>query len=211
MKKILTFLLVFILNLTIHSEEIKTISPDGNIEINFRLSAKGEPEYRISYNNENFLSWSKLGLNFVESGKLTSGMQVVEVTSRTIDETYRIYSGKSKYSRNNCNETKVSLIEKSSPNRKLDIYLRAYNDGAAFRYGIPVQENLSSFMISTEETYYNFSGDYKCWAMKKDRFRHSYEGEYREYNLSNINNKPGDSTSYFPYITLPLTMKMNDG
>ena len=93
MKKILTFLLVFILNLTIHSEEIKTISPDGNIEINFRLSAKGEPEYRISYNNENFLSWSKLGLSFVESCKLTSGMQVVEVTSRTIDETYRIYSG----------------------------------------------------------------------------------------------------------------------
>ncbi len=211
MKKILTFLLIIILNFTIHSDEIKTISPDGNIEVSFRLSSNGEPEYRIRYYNDIFLNWSKLGLNFVESGKLTSGMQIVDVTAQTIDETFRIYSGKSKYSRNHCRETKVSLIEKSSPKRKLDIYFRAYDDGVAFRYGIPVQENLSSFMISTEESYYNFAGDYKCWAMKKDRFRHSYEGEYREYNLSNINNKPGDSTSYFPYITLPLTMKMNDG
>ena len=185
-------------------------SPDGNVKVNFRLNSDGEPQYRISYKTNGFLNWSNLGLNFKESGELNSGFKISGTETNSIDETFRIYSGKSANSRNYCNEIKISLEESSSPNRKLDLYFRAYNDGAAIRYGIPAQKSMSPFIISTEETYFSFAGDYQCWAMKKDRFRHSYEGEYREYRLSNIDNNPGDSTSYFPYITLPLTMKMNE-
>ncbi len=193
-----------------YSQEYKTISPDGSIEISFRLNSDSEAQYRISSKGDNFLEWSNLGLNFLETGNLNSGFRIVDVITQTVDETYRIYSGKSKYSRNFCNETRVSIEEINSPNRKLFIYLRAYNDGAAFRYGIPQQNNMSSFVISEEETYFNFSGDFECWAMKKNVFKHSYEGEYKKYNLSSLNNKPGDSTSNFSYITLPLTMKVND-
>lgn len=211
MMKFITIIIFLVFSIcNIFSADVKTLSPDSNIEIIFKLSDKGEPIYSISFKGIKFLNWSLLGLNFNESGMISSGMKIISVENVTVDETYRIYSGKSKYSRNNCNETKISLEEKTSPGRKLDLYFRAYNDGAAFRYGIPEQAGINSFIISTEETQFNFSGDYQCWAMKKDRFRHSYEGEYRPYKLSTINDTPGDSTSYFPYITLPLTMKMSE-
>ena len=110
---------------TQHSVE----SPDGNIRISFRLNSDLEPQYSITYRSQNFLKWSNLGLNFKGSGELNSGFKITSVENNSIDETFRIYSGKSAYSRNYCNEIKISLEEKSSPNRKLDIYLRAYNDG----------------------------------------------------------------------------------
>ncbi len=209
--KILVFVFLFAVNgITSIFPQYSVESPDGNIKMSFRLNSDLEPQYSITYRSLNFLKWSNLGLNFKGSGQLNSGFNIIGVENNSIDETFRIYSGKSAYSRNYCNEIKVSLEEKNSPNRKLDIYLRAYNDGAALRYGFPEQNNMNQFIISTEDTYFNFGGNYECWAMKKDRFRHSYEGEYREYRLSNIDNKPGDSTSFFPYITLPLTMKMSE-
>ncbi|MEO8513493.1 MAG: glycoside hydrolase family 97 protein [Ignavibacteria bacterium] len=210
MSKILILILGLVFIGNIHSEEIKTTSPDNSIVISFKLSENGEPLYSINYNGVQFLNWSKLGLNFKGSGMLASDLKLVTIARNTVDETYRVYSGKSKYSRNYCNETLISLEEKKSPARKIDIYFRAFNDGAAFRYGIPEQQNINSFEISTEETYFNFEGDYQCWAMKKNSFRHSYEGEYKPYKLSAINNTPGDTTSNFPYITLPLTFKMSD-
>lgn len=210
MKSIIPVIILFFLLFTnIFSKEIKTFSPDGNVEISFNISSNGEPLYSISYKGTRFLDWSKLGLNFKNTGLLNSDLIVISQERKTIDETYRIYSGKSRYSRNYCNEIKISLREKGTKARILDIYLRAYNDGAALRYGIPQQPNISSFVISDEETYFNFSGDYECWAMKKNIFNHSYEGEYRQYNLSTLNNLPGDSTSYFKYVTLPLTMKIS--
>ncbi len=211
MKLIIVLNFLFFPTGLLFAEDMITVSPDKIVEIHFKLSDKGEPLYSISFKGVKFLNWSKLGLNFNQSGTISSDLKILSVENVTIDETFRIYLGKSKYSRNYYNETKISLEEKTSPGRKIDIYFRAYNDGAAFRYGIPEQANINSFIISNEETYFNFSGDYQCWAMKKDRFRHSYEGEYRPYKLSTINDTPGDSTSYFPYITLPLTMKMNEG
>lgn len=210
MMKISIIVLFLLINVKLYTNEIRIISPDNNIEILFKLNEKGEPLYSISYNGTRFLNWSPLGLNFKGSGMLNSGLKLTSIGRNIVDETYRIYSGKSKYSRNYCNETRISLEEKKTPSRKIDIYFRAYNDGAAFRYGIPQQLNINEFIISTEETYFNFAGNYECWAMKKDRLSHSYEGEYRRYKLSNINNTPGDSTSYFPFITLPLTMKMSE-
>lgn len=211
MKKIILVILIIFFARINYSEDIKTSSPDNNIEILFKLNEKGEPLYSISYDGNVFLNWSKLGLNFKDSGMLNSGFTITSVGRNIIDETFRIFSGKSKYSRNYCNETRVSLEEKNSPFRKLDVYLRAYNDGAAFRYGIPQQPEINSFEISTEETYYNFAGDYRCWAMKKNQLKHSYEGEYKPYKLSTINNTPGDTASLFPYITLPITIQINEG
>lgn len=208
--KLFTVLITILLCNTVFSQLYNTVSPDKNIRITFRLDNKGTPQYSITFGKTSFLKWSDLGLNLKGSGLLNSNFKVASVSRKLIDETYPIISGKSKYGRNYCNETRISLEEKSGSPRKLDLYFRAYNDGAAFRYGLPEQQNISSFIIETEETNFNFAGDYKCWAMKKDRFRHSYEGEYLDYNISNLFSKQGDSLMNFPYITLPLTMEVNN-
>lgn len=208
-KSLLLFILVLFTTAS-RTQEIRTISPDGIIEISLRINSSGIPYYSITYRKERFLEWSKLGLELAGSGSLLNGaIKVVSTERKLIDETYPVISGKSKYSRNYCNETKILLEETSGQKRKLEIYSRAYNDGAAFRYGIPKQEALNDFVITREASYFNFAGNYTCWAMKKNTFRQNYEGEYRKYEFSTINNSPGDSTSKFTYITLPLTVEVN--
>ena len=91
------------------SEEIQTISPDGNVTIHFNLGSVGEPQYKVSFGGNEFLEWSKLGLNLKDGGKISADMKVVGVERESIDESYRLYSGKSAYSRNYCSETRISL------------------------------------------------------------------------------------------------------
>lgn len=195
----------------IKSAEIGTLSPNQYIAIRFKLDDSGVPYYNISYWNTTFLSWSALGLNFKDGGLLSKDLKVVSVSRKQIDETYPVISGKSKYSRNYYNETIIVLEEKSGQKRKMELYFRAYDDGAAFRYGIPEQNSINDFTLSTEETEFNFAGEYTCWAIKIDRFRQNHEGEYIKYKLSEVYNKPGDLLSAFPYATLPLTIEITGG
>lgn len=209
MAKILIYIVVLIT--TVNSQVYNTVSPDKNIKISFRLDEKGTAQYSVSSLNDDIdiIEWSDLGLNFKGSGLLMSNLKVISVKRTEIDETYRIISGKSKYARDFCNETEFLLEENKPQGRKLEIIFRAYNDGAAFRYGIPEQAEISDFIISTEETYFNFSNDYRIWSMKKDKFRHSYEGEYYEYNVSDLFTKPEDPLYYADYSTLPITFEVN--
>ncbi|MBL8017139.1 MAG: glycoside hydrolase family 97 N-terminal domain-containing protein, partial [Ignavibacteria bacterium] len=107
------------------AEEIQTVSPDGNVIVYFDLSPIGEPQYKISFGGNEFMLWSKLGLNLKDGGKISADMKVIAIERETIDETYRLYSGKSAFSRNYCSETRISLQESSAGKRKLDIIFRA--------------------------------------------------------------------------------------
>lgn len=210
--KIYLIALFLLLTVTtgLFAEEIQTVSPDGNVIVYFDLSPIGEPQYKISFGGNEFMLWSKLGLNLKDGGKISADMKVTTIERETIDETYRLYSGKSAYSRNYCSETRISLQENSAGKRKLDIIFRAYNDGAAFRYVLPAQQSISDFVISAEETYFNFAGNYLCWAMKKDKMSHSYEGEYLPYTMNKLSGDPSDPLRSYPYITMPLTIQAAD-
>jgi alpha-glucosidase len=211
MKKYIIIFVVFFLGLSaVRSEEISTKSPDGNIEIVFTLTAAGEPQYKVISNGVTFVNWSRLGLNLKDGGLISGGMAVNNTERKTIDETYPLYSGKSANARNYCNETMVSLQETGGKKRKLDLYFRAYNDGAGFRYALPRQQEINEFIISSEETTFNFAGNYDCWAMKKEKMNHSYEGEYLPYQLNKISGDPADPLKSYPYITLPLTIKASN-
>lgn len=196
-------------SVSINAEIIETLSPGNNISIIFR-NDNNAAEYMVSFRGTTIVDWSKLGLNFKGDGLLSENLMVVSTERNLIDETYPIISGKSKYGRDHCNETKIMLKERSGKQRTLEIWFRAYNDGAAFRYNIPQIGATADFILSTEETQFNFAGDYRLWAMKKDRFRNSYEGEYYEYKVSNLFNKPGDAVPNSFYTTLPVTLEASN-
>jgi alpha-glucosidase len=195
-------LLLYCLN-TLFSGEISTASPDGAVIIAFKLNEEGIPQYRISYGGQVFVNWSNLGLNFKESGYIGSDLKLISSGQKVIDETFKIVAGKSAYSRNFCSETKIILEEKSGQKRKLELYFRAYNDGAAFRYGIPGQSFPGAIALSSEETHFNFAGNYDCWAVTTNSFSFNYEGDYRKTNLSGIVNKNNANSM----IALPVTLK----
>jgi len=197
---------------TSFAQDILTTSPDKNIVINFRLGSNGEPQYSISAYKENFVLWSNLGLDFKAGGMLDKNFKVLNVSTNIINETYKIIAGKSAYARNYCNETKILLEEYSGQKRQLEIYLRAYNNGCAFRYGIPSQSNIKDFILQKENTEFNFADNYEVWVMRQKSFKNSYEGPYLHLNVQTINKVVNDVSKKSPdsLITLPMTLKVND-
>ena len=67
-----------------------------------------------------------------------------------INEQYTVLHGKKSVCRNSANEVIVSFENPSKA--KLNIIIRAYNDGIAFRYEFP--EKQGSFVVKDELTAY---------------------------------------------------------
>ena len=62
--------------------------------------------------------------------------------------------------------------------RRLDLELRAYDRGAAFRLTLPPQPGLDTVRIAGERTRLNFPRALDCLAVRHEKFVNSHEGDY---------------------------------
>ena len=90
-------------------------------------------------------------LKFLKAGK-----------SIFINEEYTALHGKKSVCKNSANEVVVSFENPSKA--KLNIIIRAYNDGIAFRYEFPEKEG--SFVVKDELTAYSFPKETTRWMEK---------------------------------------------
>ena len=105
-------------------------------------------------------------LKFLKSGK-----------PRTINEKYTALHGKRSQCSNTANE--VVLEFENSGNAKMNLIVRAYNDGIAFRYEFP--EKQGAFTINDELTSYQIPDSATRWLQKFDL---SNEGLYHKTNYA---------------------------
>jgi alpha-glucosidase len=178
--------LFFLSSLAVFSQKIAVVSPNQKIHIglyNAQNTEKGEWYLKIKYSNNGksceTLPQVKLGLvradqefskdlRFVKSGKVTS-----------VNEKYMATHGKKAECRNSANEMVVSF---ENPDKsKLNLILRAYNDGVAFRYEFPDKEG--TFVVKDELTAYNIPETTKRWL---EKFNPANEGLYSTTTDGNI-------------------------
>jgi alpha-glucosidase len=181
---------------------LKVSSPDGQLAITVALNNEGAPVYSVAYRNQPVIVPSALGLEFKAGGLLSKHLRVVATRRDTHDETYPLAVGKARQARDHYNELVVSLEESQAPQRKLDLIFRAYDDGAALRYRLPAQAGLADFEISAERSEFRFPTDLPCWALQRDSFSTSYEGEYDRFTVNRIGANA--------IIGLPLVVQMRD-
>jgi alpha-glucosidase len=81
-----------------------------------------------------------------------------------IHENYIALHGKRSHCNNSANE--VTLTFENANKAVLNLIIRAYNDGVAFRYGFPGKEG--SFMVTDELTSYIIPTEAKRWMEKFD-------------------------------------------
>ena len=205
------FLLFFLSTSFLFSDPLQISSPNGKIKIEFKLESGGVAEWRVSGPGGVLLDWSSLGLTFVKEGPLTSHFAIVNSAVVERDETYELVVGKTKKARDHYRELQIQLREASTelvevsgkPARRLNISFRAYDDGAAFQYILPVQEGFSEFDITKENTEFHFPMDMNAWAFQINTFVSSYEGNYLPTTIDAL---PDTGLTY-----LPLTMQRPDG
>ncbi|GJM62887.1 glycoside hydrolase family 97 protein [Persicobacter diffluens] len=163
-------------------------SPDGAQQISLKLDENGKPFYSVSSSDFEILQPSAMGFE-LKNTTLSEGFKVLGSETSTHQEEWKTIWGQRETVANHYNEMVVHLEQKAS-GIKMDIELRAFDDGVAFRYGFPTQEKLQDFIIMDELTSFNFSGDYKAWWNFADF--DNYEKVYYTSPISAI----GDSTAF---------------
>lgn len=185
-------------------------SPDGNLTISLSLEAKPQPYlagerayYRVTYKGTPVLADSPLGLDIQGADPLDKDLEVVSTDKQTHDSAWENAFGAKRSVPDRYNELTVALREKNVPNRRVDIVLRAYDEGVAFRYVLPKQEAIGDFTLAAENTGFYFAADASAYALNMGRFNTHNEGEYARTALRAI--KPAS------IINLPLLVEMPDG
>jgi len=194
-------------------------SPDGKISINFSLNEEGMPYYTVKYNDEDVIDTSSMGFEFKNQDPFNTGFEISDVEEIAVDENWEMPWGEQRMVANKYNESMFLLTEKNEPNRSLQIYFRAYNDGIAFRYEFPEQEGIDSLIITEENTEFNLTGDHTCWWIPGDW--DIYEHLYSETKFSEIDAigrrlqaiNSGLAQTHIPYnaVNTPVTMRTSSG
>jgi alpha-glucosidase len=187
MKFTVTLILCFALGSSLVCAQKLTVqSPNQKISVALfskQTSDVGEWYIKASYNNNGKASEAipriDLGLSrsdqdFSKDLKfLKAGKQLL------INEEYSALHGKKSFCRNSANEITVSFENPSKA--KLNIIIRAYNDGIAFRYEFP--EKQGTFVMKDELTTYSLPRETMRWM---EKWNPANEGLYTAMNSDKV-------------------------
>lgn len=193
------FALVVALGLTSCSKnEMVAVSPDGRTRIEFALTEEGTPTYQVTKSGKTVINPSQLGF-VLESADLAKGFTLLDTKTAKYDETWEQVWGEEKTARNHCNELTVCLQHEKG--LQMNIILRAYNDGIAFRYEIVSLGRMAgdeNLVILDEKTEYNFAETPEAWSIP-------WRTEYYEALWTKAPISEKDTTCS------PITLEMADG
>ncbi|HZK92888.1 MAG TPA: glycoside hydrolase family 97 protein [Prolixibacteraceae bacterium] len=163
---------------------IQVISPNGDIKFSLELT-KNIPVYKVSFKKQELINHSSISLDF-DNGPFGENLKINKPITKSIDETYDLVVGKTKHVRNYYKEITIPLEEKAQPFRKLNLVVRAYNDGVAFRYEFPKQKSWSSFVMYDENSMFNLQGNPRVLTLFLPSYTSSHEGKYTYLNYDEI-------------------------
>lgn len=158
-------------------------SPNGTLSIEFALrrdgTIEGVPHYRVRSGSADVIRWSRLGVDLADGGVLGGPCELLEVETRSILDRYIQFPGKRREVAGHASEATVRLRESTKPNRRWEVVLRAYDDGAAFRYRFAAQEGWTELAIAGERTQFALPAGTRAHALPLNGFTSSYEKLYQ--------------------------------
>lgn len=212
MKFIFSFLLVFSIG-SIVAQSIQ--SPSKAITLNFKLTENGKPCYTVMYKKKTIILESFLGIKLKSGIDLTSNFAIDSSMVNTFNETWQPVLGEQANITNHYNELTITLSQTKAA-IKVNIIFRVFDEGVAFRYDFPKQQNLNYFIISDEVSEFNLTGNHKVFWIPGDFDSNEYA--YNETPFSDINTEKIDlnngiglkSISGKYTVQSPLMMKSAD-
>ncbi|MDF7809085.1 glycoside hydrolase family 97 catalytic domain-containing protein [Pontiellaceae bacterium B12219] len=126
--------------------EIK--SPDNRIQLRTHAE-NGQVAYSVTFNGKPIIAKSRLGIE-LEGGAFAGALKVTGSKTDSVDERWKPVWGQFSEIRNQYNELTLDVAEVDAPERTMQVILRAYNDGVAFRYAFPKQNGLDDATFRNE-------------------------------------------------------------
>lgn len=146
-------------------------SPNQKITVslvNKQNTNEGEWFLKIDYANKSKINeiTPQINLGFIRSDQeFSKNLKLIKTGKPLlINEQYTVLHGKKSQCSNSANEITVNFENQGKA--KMNLIIRAYNDGVAFRYEFPEKEG--SFVIKDELTSYQIPRATKRWMEKWD-------------------------------------------
>ena len=216
MKYLLLFCLVT--SLAVKAQQVKTISPDGAIQLSVTLNQNGNITYSVNYKSQQVILPSILGIKFKEPVVNLQQFKLLKIDSSAYDQTWNTVWGEYHSIRDHHKELVFHLEEKNGSGIMMNIIFRVFNEGVGFRYEFPQQEKLLHFIVDDEHTEFHFTGDHKAFWIPGDFDSNEYP--YNETKLSEVNALSASAEAIAisvraPFdqnaVQTPLMIKSNDG
>ncbi len=177
-------------------------SPDGKNSIILELLQAGDGlTFTVKRSDLMLVGPSLIKLALEGKGRLDDGVNLRQLKESRLDESFTLPWGKCSRVSNVCSETRLRLENRAGI--LWDLELRAYNDGVAFRYGLPKQKALREFVLEDESTEFRPRGDPTILFTTAANFTTSHENTYQRMPFSKL---PEDTL-----IDLPLLAVWPDG
>lgn len=165
-------------------KSVQLTSPNGKLKFSLTLERE-HPVYDIQYQKQALVQNSPLSLVF-DNGAFGEGLKMNKPVFSTKEETYELIVGKSKTVHSLSKEVVIPLEETTSPFRKINLVVRAFNDGIAFRYEFPEQPNWKSYVMYDENTAFNVVDNPKFLGMYLPSYQTSHEATYSHVKYEEI-------------------------
>jgi len=195
MKYFLSFLPLIVITLFVGcSSNDKVVSPDGIVSATV-VHENDQLVLSVSLHSLETARWLIGGVAFEqEQYDFTGELKRKGVSFAVIDEVYTLPTGKVSLYHNKANEMTVGYA--NSNGRIMQLLVRAYNDGIAFRYAF---NNDETMQVKEENTTLVIPEKSNVWAME---YRNDSEGYY-------LKRFPSDMTQ--PLYLLPALVETPEG
>ena len=175
-------------NKDIQNKSVSLFSPDSTLRVDCRIndSLSNCFQYSVWFNNAGVVNPSGFELNFKNQEPFRNNLKIVNTRTEVVNEKWDRVWGKRKTAVNHYTQLIVEIQETVKPQRKVNIFIRAYNDGLAIRYELPVQEAMDTIVLTNEKIEISFPGNHTVWASFWNTFHLSQEKEFDKVTLNDI-------------------------
>jgi len=183
----LTFVMLLLISANTFAKKIITItSPDAKIKLWLSTDNNGL-YYWVTYKGVLMLDNSRMNISFKEGGAFNNNLLITSAKPEKLTEDYELITGKTSKVHSECNRIIIPVAEQTGAKRTLDIEIRIFNDGAAFRYVIPKQDQWATNINVTDEIdSFNLTQNPVMTALLRKNYTTSHEGLYTKVHLNDM-------------------------
>ncbi|HLN55605.1 MAG TPA: glycoside hydrolase family 97 protein [Bacteroidales bacterium] len=196
MRFILAFSILTLATGSVFSQTFEVKSPDGRLAV--RITNNENLTYSVAFNGREVVKPSDLGFEFLNEPAMKGNFGLAGQKSDSFEEKWSpVVKSKHAVIENRYNELQLTLREKAEPMRQTDLFVRAFNDGIAFRFKLYRGAKAGERQITRELTNFNIPGDPKAWIVEYGGYASSNEAEFIEHPLSYLT---GKSIAGMPFL-----------
>jgi alpha-glucosidase len=185
MKILLNLILAFCLvNLQATAQKkIRLSSPNGNLVFNF-VSDDKSPRYEVLFRGKKIIASSEIGLAF-NGRDFSANLHVEKPQYRKGVEEYELIVGKTKNVKDQYQEAIIPL-EDQARQARVNLVVRAFDDGVAFRYDFIRGYDKDSLVLTDERTTFKFPTKTIVRTLPLPGYTSSHEGYYSTLNFDQL-------------------------